>query len=86
MYKSKETWKDLATEPERFEFIFSRKHGSCLNTIESLFTRKAKTFLPGVRIETEVELKQGIQKGINELIENPVVLRREYGLESNEAA
>lgn len=36
-HTSKETQKYLATKPGRFEFVFTPKHGSWLNLIESFF-------------------------------------------------
>ena len=59
---SKETRKYLATVPNRFDFIFTPKHGSWLNIIESLFAKMTKTFLRGIRVNSKDELKQRILK------------------------
>ena len=79
---SKETRKYLATVPKRFEFVFTPKHGSWLNIIESLFAKMAKTFLRSIRVDTKDELKQRILKWIEEINESPIVFRWKYGLDS----
>jgi transposase len=79
---SKETRAFLASMPNRFEFIFTPTHGSWLNVIESFFGKMAKTFLRGIRVTSKEELKQRIMKYLEELNEEPVVFRWEYGLES----
>lgn len=39
-HKSKQTRRFLETMPDgRFEFVFTPKHGSCLNMIESFFSK-----------------------------------------------
>jgi len=78
---SKETRKYLATVPNRFDFIFTPKHGSWLNIIESLFAKMTKTFLPGIRGISTLELKQRILKWIEELNEAPIVFRWKWGLD-----
>jgi transposase len=45
-HASKETKKWLATQPEnRFTFVFTSKHGSWLNLMESFFSKMARTML-----------------------------------------
>ena len=78
---SKETRKYLATVPNRFDFIFTPKHGSWLNIIESLFAKMTKTFLRGIRVNSKDELKQRILKWIEELNEAPIVFRWKWGLD-----
>jgi len=78
---SKETRKYLATVPNRFDFIFTPKHGSWLNIIETLFAKMTKTFLRGMRVNSKNELKQRIRKWIEELNEAPVVFRWKWGLD-----
>lgn len=78
---SKETREYLKTVPNRFEFIFTPKHGSWLNIIESLFAKMAKTLLRAIRVNSKEELKQRILKWVEELNENPVVFKWKYGLE-----
>lgn len=79
---SKETRSYLASVPNRFEFVFTPKHGSWLNIIESFFAKITKTFLRGIRVSSKTELKQRIMKHLEELNEEPVIFRWKYGLES----
>jgi transposase len=79
---SKETRRFLAQFPNRFEFIFTPKHGSWLNLIESFFAKMAKSFLRGLRVQSKEELKTRILKWLDEINEAPVVFRWKYGLDS----
>ena len=79
---SKETRSFLAQLPNRFEFIFTPKHGSWLNLIESFFAKMAKSFLRGLRVQSKQELKGRILKWLEETNEAPVVFRWKYGLDS----
>lgn len=79
---SKETRMFLATVPNRFEFIFTPKHGSWLNLVESFFGKMAKTMLRGIRVASKAELKERIEKYLVEVNETPVVFRWKYGLDS----
>lgn len=80
---SKETRGYLATVPNRFEFVFTPKHGSWLNLVESFFGKMAKTMLRGIRIASKAELKERIEKYLDELNAAPVVFRWKYGLDSS---
>ena len=79
---SKETRVYLSNVPNRFEFVFTPKHGSWLNIIESLFAKMAKTFLREIRVKSKTELKQRIKKWLIEINETPVIFRWKYGLDS----
>lgn len=79
---SKETRRYLATVPNRFEFIFTPKHGSWLNLVENFFAKMTKTFLRGIRVSSKAELKERIEKYIEEVNDCPVIFRWKYGLES----
>jgi transposase len=79
---SKETRQYLAGIPNRFEFVFTPKHGSWLNLIESFFGKMARSMLRGIRVASKEELKQRIKKYLAEVNEAPVVFRWKYGLES----
>ncbi|HSV30892.1 MAG TPA: IS630 family transposase, partial [Atribacteraceae bacterium] len=57
---SKETRAYLATVPNRFSFVFTPKHGSWLNLIESFFGKMAQSFLRGIRVTSKAELKERI--------------------------
>lgn len=79
---SKETQAYLAEVPNRFEFIFTPKHGSWLNLIESFFGKMAKTMLRGIRVSSLGELKERIEKYLIEINETPVVFRWKYALDA----
>ncbi len=79
---SKETRSYLSTVPNRFDFIFTPKHGSWLNIIESFFAKMAKTFLRGIRVNSKDELKKRILSWIGEINAFPVVFNWKYGLDS----
>ena len=53
---SKETRAYLASVPNRFEFIFTPKHGSWLNIIETFFSKMARSFLRGIRYGVKLRL------------------------------
>lgn len=75
---SKETRGYLKTKPERFEFVFTPKHGSWLNMIEMFFSKIARSFLRHIRVESKEELKKRIYKGIEEINQEPVIFRWKY--------
>ena len=79
---SKETRAYLATVPNRFEFIFTPKHGSWLNLVEGFFSKMTRTMLRGTRVASKDELKQRIMKYLDEVNETPVVFRWKYGLDT----
>ena len=78
---SKETRKYLETRPNRFEFVFTPKHASWLNIIETFFGKLARTMLRGIRVKSKSELKQRILKHIEYLNESPVVFRWKYKMD-----
>jgi len=79
---SKETRTYLATMPNRFEFIFTPKHGSWLNLVESFFGKMAKTMLRGIRVSSKAELKERILLYLVEVNASPVIYRWKYKVES----
>jgi len=65
---SKQTRPYRATVPNRFEFIFTPKHGSWLNLIEAFFSKMTLNMLRGLRVHSIDELKALVQQyleGIN---------------------
>lgn len=72
---SRETMAYLATQPGRFEYVHTPKHGSWLNLIECAFSKMARTFLRHIRVTSINDLKERILKGIAEMNETPVVFR-----------
>ncbi len=79
---SKETRGFLATKPNRYEFIFTPKHGSWLNLVESFFGKMARTMLRGIRVSSKDELKRRIKQFLAEQNSAPVVFQWKYGLDS----
>lgn len=74
-HKSKETMKYLSERPNRFVYVFTPKHGSWLNLVETLFGKMSRTFLKQIRVASKEELKDRILKGIEEINAEPVVHR-----------
>ena len=81
-HKSKETRNYLATRSEgRFVFVFTPKHGSWLNMIESFFSKMTKQMLKGIRVETKEELERRIYLYFDEVNREPVVYRWSYKMD-----
>ena len=80
---SKETRAWLADQPAgRFEFVFTPKHGSWLNLIESFFFSKlARSVLRYIRVESKQELKDRIMAAMDEFNRHPVVHTWSYKLQ-----
>lgn len=81
VHTSDETKKYLATVPERFEFVFTPKHGSWLNLVEGFFSKMTRQMLKGIRVKTREELIQRIYQYFVEVNEEPVVYHWKYKLE-----
>ncbi|MCC6159926.1 MAG: IS630 family transposase [Deltaproteobacteria bacterium] len=79
---SKETRTYLATVPNRFDFVFTPKHGSWLNLIENFFVKMTRTMLSGIRVKSKAELKQRIELYLEEINQAPAIHRWKYGLDS----
>jgi transposase len=80
-HTSKETRKYLEQHPGRFEFIFTPKHGSWLNMIESFFGKFARVCLRSIRVNSKDELIQRIYQYMDEVNEEPVVYRWKYKMD-----
>jgi len=80
-HNSKETQAYLKTRPNRFEFVFTPKHGSWLNLVEGFFAKMTKTILRGIRVASKAELKARIMRYLQDLNADPVVFRWRYKLE-----
>lgn len=78
---SKETQQYLKTRPNRFHFVFTPKHGSWLNLIESFFSKITRSFLRHIRVDSKQELVERIYQGIEEINKDPVVFRWRYKME-----
>jgi transposase len=78
---SKETKAYLETVPDRFEFIFTPKHGSWLNIIEIFFAKMTKQVLRHIRVKSKEELKERIELYFQEVNKNPIPFRWTYGMQ-----
>ena len=68
IHKSKETQEYINKKPGRFKFVFTPVHASWLNIIETMFSKMARSFLRGIRVNSKNELKSRIDDyfdGIN---------------------
>ncbi len=70
----------MATVANRFEFVFTPKHGSWLNLVESFFAKMANGFLREIRVASKAELKRRILRYFDLSNEEPVVFRWNYGI------
>ena len=71
---SKETKAWLTSQREgRFTFVFTPKHGSCLNLVEGFFSKLARSLLRGIRVASKAELKSRILAHLNDLNREPVI-------------
>jgi len=75
---SKETRRYLATVPNRFEFVFTPKHGSWLNIVESFFSKMSRAMLRGIRVSSKAELMERIGKYLESLNKTPVPFKWTY--------
>jgi transposase len=78
---SKETMRWLKGKPNRFEFIYTPKHGSWLNLIEIFFSKMTRAFLRSLRVASKAELKARIEKYLDEINAAPVVFKWRYKLD-----
>jgi transposase len=78
---SKETQRYLRDKPGRFEFVFTPKHGSWLNLIESFFSKMARSLLRHIRVQSKEELVERIYRGIEEINQEPVIFRWRYKMD-----
>ena len=81
-HKSKEVKNYLATKSEgRFVFVFTPRHGSWLNLVESFFSKMTKQMLRGIRVKSKEELEQRIYKYFDEVNQDPVVYHWTYKMD-----
>ena len=78
---SEQTEEYLRTKTGRFESVFTPKHGSWLNLIESFFSKIARSFLRNIRVHSKKELIDRIYKGISEINEEPVIFKWTYKMD-----
>ncbi len=71
---------------ERFEFVFTPKHGSWLNMIESFFSKMTKQMLRGIRVKTKQELVDRIYQYFDEINKEPVIYHWKYKMDEIDEA
>jgi transposase len=80
-HTSKETQSWLNLHPQRFEFVFTPKHGSWLNIVETMFSKMARSMLRGIRVATKQELIDRIHLYFAEINADPVIFRWKYKMD-----
>ena len=81
VHTSEATRKYLATVLGRFEFVFTPKHGSWLNMVESFFSKMTRQMLRGIRVKSKEELTNRIYRYFAEINEEPIVFHWKYNLD-----
>ena len=84
IHTSKETREYLKTVPDKFEFIFTPKHASWLNIIESFFSKMTRSLLRGIRVDSIKELGERISQYIDQINEKPVIFKWKYKIEERD--
>ncbi len=84
IHTSEETQKYLKTIPDKFEFVFTPKHASWLNIIESFFSKMVRNVLRGIRVESINELKERISQYIDRINEKPAIFKWKYKMEERD--
>lgn len=84
IHTSRETREYLETVPDKFEFIFTPKHASWLNIIESFFSKMVRSLLRGIRVESIMELSERISQYIDQINEKPVIFTWKYKMEERD--
>lgn len=81
-HTSKEVQHFVSMMPKgRFKFVFTPKHGSWLNMIESFFGKMTKQMLRGIRVNTKQELMDRIYQYFNEVNREPVIYHWKYKMD-----
>ena len=78
---SKETQSWLNLHAQRFEFVFTPKHGSWLNIVETMFSKMARSMLRGIRVRSKQELIDRIHLYFAEINADPVIFRWKYKMD-----
>ncbi len=87
IHRSKETKEFLSTiRNGRFNFIFTPKHASWLNLIESFFSKMARQALRHLRVKSKQDLVKRICDWLDETNRERVVFRWKWNLEDIENA
>jgi putative transposase len=84
IHTSSETLEYLKTIPEKFKFVFTPKHASWLNIIESFFSKMVRSVLRGIRVDSINELEERISLYINQINEKPVIFTWKHKMEERD--
>ena len=79
-HRSHETRRFLETRPGRFEFVFTPKHASWLNYVETYFSKMARSLLRHIRVAGKVELTDRIRRYIESCNLCPQVPNWSFGI------
>lgn len=71
----------LSTVEGRFGFVFTPKHASWLNLVESFFSKMTRQMLKGIRVKSKEELVRRIYNYFDEINAEPVVFRWTWHLD-----
>jgi transposase len=83
VHSSVQTMEYLKTVPNRFEFVFTPKHASWLNIIESFFSKTSRSVLRGIRVKSKEEIVQRLSNYIDSLNQDPVIFKWSYKMDPN---
>ena len=81
VHRAKKVIDYLSTVEGRFEFVFTPKHASWLNLVESFFSKMTKQMLKGIRVKSKEELIQRIYTYFDEINAEPVVFHWTWHLD-----
>lgn len=81
VHRAKKVIEYLSTVEGRFEFVFTPKHASWLNLVESFFSKITKQMLKGIRVKSKEELVQRIYTYFDEINAEPVVFHWTWHLD-----
>ena len=86
VHKARKVIEYLSTVEGRFEFVFTPKHASWLNLVESFFSKMTKQMLKGIRVKSKEELIQRIYSYFDEINAEPVVFHWTWHLDDIDPA
>jgi transposase len=71
----------ILKQGSRIQVVFTPKHGSWFNMIESFFSKMTKQMLRGIRVKTKQELEERIYQYFEEVNREPVVYHWKYKMD-----
>jgi transposase len=74
-HTSRETHAYLGTRPNRFEFVFTPKHGSWLNLVKRFFAKLTRQCLRHLRVDSLEEFDTRLLQYLDQLNRDPVPFR-----------